>query len=132
MGQATYNFPVTSETLEEAWADTDIRGDTALEAAYIAAARRLVERGVIALGSNCEFWIRHQAAVAATMREPVAVCSLLLVPTLLRELLNSAKLAVATAESKPLRRRSAGIGDPADRERLVAGGTEVNCSGKMR
>jgi hypothetical protein len=62
---ATFEFPVISETVTGAWVENVVRGDPALEPAYIAAARRLVERGAIAISSNCGFSIRHQPAVAA-------------------------------------------------------------------
>ncbi|MBM7487840.1 hypothetical protein ACVWWI_006609 [Bradyrhizobium sp. USDA 3686] len=124
MSPATYNFPVISETVEGAWADRVIRGDPALEPAYIAAAERLVARGAVAIGSNCGFSIRHQAAVAASVKVPVAISSLLLTPTLLRELPKSAKLAVLTADSNHCGEDLLGIDDPADRKRIVIGGIE--------
>ncbi|WP_333924372.1 hypothetical protein [Bradyrhizobium sp. CCBAU 21362] len=124
MSPTTYNFPVISETVKGAWADRVVRGDPALEPAYIAAARRLVERGAIAIGSNCGFSVRHQAAVAASVKVPVAMSSLLLLPTLLRELPKSAKLAVVTADSNHCGEDLLDIEDPSDRARVVIGGIE--------
>lgn len=124
MSPATYNYPVISETVEGAWADRVIRGDPELEPAYVAAARRLVERGAVAIGSNCGFSIRHQAAVAAAVKVPVAMSSLLLTPTLLRELPKSAKLAVVTADSNHCGEDMLGIEDTADLARVVIGGIE--------
>ncbi|WP_287298478.1 hypothetical protein [Mesorhizobium sp.] len=124
MDPANYDFPIITETAEGAWADSVIRGNPALEPACIAAAKRLVERGAIAIGADCGFFIRHQAAVAAAMNVPVALSSLLLVPTLLRELPPAAKLAVITADSTNCGKDLLGVDDPADRARVVIGGIE--------
>ncbi|WP_287330097.1 hypothetical protein [Mesorhizobium sp.] len=119
-----YDFPIITETVEGAWADTVIRGDPALEPACLAAAQSLVERGAIVISADCGFFIRHQAAVAAAMNVPVALSSLLLVPTLLRELPRTAKLAVVTADSTNCGEDLLGVDDPADRARVVIGGIE--------
>lgn len=121
---ATFDFPIVLETVEGAWADIAVAGNPALEQACIAAARRLVERGAVAISANCGFFIRHQAAVAAAVNVPVAVSSLLLIPTLLRELPPAAKLAVVTADSKHLGGDLLGIENPAEQARIVIGGIE--------
>lgn len=124
LNPATYDFPIIVETVEGAWADRVIRGDPALEPAYIAAARRLVERGAVAISSNCGFSIRHQAAVAAAVNVPVAMSSLLLLPSLLRELPPTAKIAVVTADSKHCSEDLLCVDDPDLRARIVIGGIE--------
>lgn len=121
---ATFSFPTISERVPGAWADRVIRGDSALEPAYIAVARRLVERGAVALTSNCGFSIRHQAAVAASVKVPVAMSSLLLVPALLRQLPITAKLAVVTADATHFDEGLLGLDDPLERARVVIGGVE--------
>lgn len=121
---ATFDFPVISETVEGAWVENVVRGDPALESAYIAAARRLVDRGAIAISSNCGFSIRHQAAVAASVKIPVVMSSLLLLPTLLRQLPPNAKIAVLTYDSAHCGEDLLGITDPAERARIVIGGIE--------
>ncbi|ESX66367.1 hypothetical protein X757_31810 [Mesorhizobium sp. LSHC414A00] len=121
---ATFDRPIIRETVEGAWADIVIRGDSALDPACIASARRLVERGAVAVTSNCGFFIRHQAAVAASVNVPVALSSLLLVPTLLRQLPRAAKLGVVTADSTKCGEDLLGADDPADRARVVVGGIE--------
>ncbi|RWJ01921.1 MAG: hypothetical protein EOR25_34010 [Mesorhizobium sp.] len=50
--------------------------------------------------------------------------SLLLVPTLLRQLPYTAKLAIITADSRHCSEDLLGIADPADRARVVIGGIE--------
>ncbi|RUW64575.1 hypothetical protein EOA31_35565, partial [Mesorhizobium sp. M4B.F.Ca.ET.049.02.1.2] len=124
LNPATYDFPIIVETVEGAWADRVIRGDPSLELAYVAAAQRLVERGAVAMIANCGFAIRHQAAVAASVNVPVALSSLLLIPTLLRQLSPGAKLAVLTADSTHCSEDLFGIDDAAERARIVVGGIE--------
>ena len=121
---ATFNFPVISETVSGAWADVVIPGDPALEPAYVAAARLLVERGAVAISSNCGFSIRHQAAVAASVNVPVVMSSLLLIPALLRQLPPAGKLAIVTADSRHCDEDLLGVHDPAERSMIVIGGVE--------
>lgn len=120
----TFGFPILLETVPGAWADNVVRGDPGLEAAYVAAAQRLIKHGVAAIISNCGFTIRYQHAVATAVNVPVAMSSLLLLPLLLRQLPKQAKIAVLTADSTQLGKDLLGIGGPADRERIVIGGIE--------
>lgn len=120
----TFDFPVLLETVPGAWADSVVRGDPGLEPAYVAAAKRLVERDAAAIISNCGFTIRYQRAVAAAVNVPVAMSSLLLLPLLLRQAPKQAKIAVATFDSTRLREELLGIDDRADRARIVIGGIE--------
>ncbi|SFQ36526.1 hypothetical protein SAMN05216330_1341 [Bradyrhizobium sp. Ghvi] len=121
---ATFEFPTIAETVIGAYGDDVIRGKPELETAYIAAARRLVERGAIAISSNCGFTIRYQAAVAASVKVPVVLSSLLLVPTLLRQMAAAAKLAVLAFDSTHCGEEFLGLSDPAARARVVIGGIE--------
>lgn len=124
LNPATNNFPVIMETVEGGWADIVIRGDPALESSCIAAAKRLVERGAVAITANCGFFVRHQAAVAASVKVPVVLSSILLLPALLRQLPRGAKLAVLTADSSHCGEDLLGLDDPAERARVVIGGIE--------
>lgn len=121
---ATFDFPIILETAAGASADRVIPGDPGLEPAYIAAARRLVERGAVAITGDCGYSIRHQAAVAASVKVPVAMSSLLLAPTLLRQLPAGAMLAVVAADSTHCEVDLLGLSDPAARARVVIGGIE--------
>ncbi|WFU62623.1 hypothetical protein [Bradyrhizobium brasilense] len=123
LNPTSYDFPVILETVAGAWAEIVIRGDPALEPAYISAAQRLVERGAVVITANCGFSIRHQAAVAASVKIPVVTSSLLLLPTLLRQEPKAAKIAVLTADSSHLSEDLLGV-DPGDRTRVVIGGIE--------
>ncbi|MBZ9603037.1 hypothetical protein [Phyllobacterium chamaecytisi] len=124
LNPASYNMPVVLETVSGAWAEIVIRGDPALEVHYVAAAKRLAQRGAAVITANCGFSIRHQAAVSASVKVPVLTSSLLLLPLLLRQLPVQAKIAVLTADSTQLTADLLGIDDPADRERIVIGGVE--------
>nr|WP_287208881.1 hypothetical protein [Mesorhizobium sp.] len=121
---ATFDFPIIIETAAGALTDRVIRGDPALEPAYIEAAGRLIGRGAVAITGDCGFSIRHQAAVAASVKVPVAMSSLLLAPTLLRQLPADAKLAVVTADSRHCGVDLLGVDDLAARSRVVIGGME--------
>ncbi|MER9683842.1 hypothetical protein NKJ23_32005 [Mesorhizobium sp. M0184] len=121
---ASFDLPVITETVEGAWADLVVRGDPALEQAYVAAAQRLVERGAVAISSYCGAAIRHQAALAAAVDVPVVTSSLLLTPMLLRQLPPAAKLAVLTFDSRSFGEDWLPLSDPADRSRIVIGGVE--------
>lgn len=56
------------------------------------------------------------------MNVPVVMSSLLLLPTLLRQLLTHAKLAVLTCDSTHCGKDLIGVNDPAERARVAIGG----------
>lgn len=124
LNPATFDFPTISETVAGAWVENVVRGDPALEPAFVAAARRLVERGAAAVTSTCGFSIRHQPAVAASVNVPVIMSSLLLLPALLRQLPQRAKIAVLTYDSTCCSDDLLGIDDRSERARVVIGGIE--------
>lgn len=124
LNPATFDFPIIVETVAGAWADRVLPGDPTLESACVAAARKLVARGAVAIGANCGFFIRHQEAVAAAVKVPVALSSLLLIPTLLRQLPPGAKLAVVTADSRQFGEDLLRACSSGDRARVVIGGIE--------
>ncbi|MDX8449887.1 hypothetical protein [Mesorhizobium captivum] len=121
---ATFDFPTAYETVVGAYGENVIRGDSGVGPTCIAAAQRLVEGGAVAISSNCGFFIRHQKAVAASVKVPVVLSSLLLVPSLLRQLPPTAKLAVVTADSTHCSEGMLGVDDPDQRARVVIGGIE--------
>lgn len=124
LNPSTFNFPVITETVEGAWVENVVRGDPPLEPAYIAAARRLVDRGAVAISSTCGFSIRHQPAVAASVNVPVAMSNLLLLPALLRQLPFTSKIAVLTYDSSHCGDDLLAVKDLAERGRIVVGGIE--------
>jgi len=124
LSSLTFDFPTIFETVPGAWVENVVRGDPTLEPAYIAAARRLVERGAVAISSTCGFSIRHQPAVAASVNVPVVMSSLILLPGLLRQLAPQAKIGVLTYDSTYCDEGLLGIDEPAQRARVVVGGIE--------
>lgn len=124
LNPASFDFPVVYETVEGAWVENVVRGDPGLEPAFIAAARLLVERGAVAISSTCGFSVRHQAAVAGSVKVPVGMSSLLLLPFLLRQLPPLSKLAVLTYDSKFCGDDLLNLADPDERARVVIGGIE--------
>ncbi|SCB55913.1 hypothetical protein GA0061098_106011 [Bradyrhizobium shewense] len=124
MDSTWIGMPVISETAEGAWTERVVHGDPALADAYVAAARRLVDRGAVAICSDCGFTLRYQTAVASAVNVPVAMSSLLLIPTLLRQLPKSTKLAILTANASQLSEDLLVVRDPGDLSRLVIGGIE--------
>lgn len=124
LSPVTFGRPIVTEMVEGALAEVVIRGDPSLEGACVAAARRLVERGVDVISADCGFFVRHQAAISAAVSVPVVTSSLLLIPALLRQLGPARKLAVITADSRNCSEDLFGIEYPSDRARIVVGGIE--------
>lgn len=124
LNPTTFDRPILTEVVHGAWPELIIRGDPSLESACVAAARRLADRGAAVISADCGFFVRHQPAIAAAVDVPVAVSSLLLVPTLLRQLAPDRKLGLVTADSRHCGEDLLGLDDPADRARVVIGGIE--------
>jgi hypothetical protein len=124
LNPSTFDFPIIGETVPGAWVDRVLPGDPTLAPACIAAAQKLVSRGAVAISGNCGFFIRHQAAVAAAVKVPVALSSLLLIPILLRQLSSNAKLGVLTADSTHFSDDMLDGYGAGDRARIVVGGIE--------
>ncbi|ESY15380.1 hypothetical protein [Mesorhizobium sp. LNJC394B00] len=121
---ATFNFPIIRETAAGAWVDVVVRGDPGLERAFVAAAQRLVKRGAAAITADCGFSIRHQAAVAAAVKVPVALSALMLVPVILRQLPATARLAVLTFDATCCGKDLLEIDDAFELARVAIGGVE--------
>ncbi|WP_407114629.1 hypothetical protein [Bradyrhizobium sp. LMG 9283] len=124
MSPQTYGCPVLIENVRGATIDATLRGAPEIVPAYIAAARKLVKQGAIAVGSNCGFAIRYQAAVAAAVNVPVMLSTLVLLPSLLRQFPPDAQIGVCTADATLFAEDLLGINDPAERARIVVGGIE--------
>ncbi|MER8607435.1 hypothetical protein NKH48_27660 [Mesorhizobium sp. M1233] len=120
----TFGLPVVLETVDGASMDLLMRGEPSLEASYVAAARRLEERGAVMISSYCGAAIQYQEAIARAVNVPVLTSSLILLPVLLRQLSPSAKIGVMTFDARAFREEWLGIADPADRRRVVIGGVE--------
>lgn len=111
---ATFGTPIITEIVEGPLAEVVIRGDAALEGACVAAARRLVDRGASLFAGDCGFLIRHQDAISAAVDVPVITSSLLLIPTLLRQLALAKKVGRVNSRRTAFKRRP--VGDPRCRQ----------------
>ncbi|WP_245475455.1 hypothetical protein [Mesorhizobium sp. M1A.T.Ca.IN.004.03.1.1] len=121
---ATLEFPVITEIAKGTLGRRTPGGDPVLERGYVEAAQRLVQRGAVAISSNCGFLIRYQAVVAASVEVPVAMSSMLLLPTLIRQVPPAAKIAVLTYDSNAFDDDMLELNDPTERSRVVVGGIE--------
>lgn len=124
LNSQTFHGPLIAEVVRGAFADILIRGDASLEDSCVAAARRLVKRGASVISADCGFFIRHQVVLSAAVDVPVVTSSLLLVPTLLRQLAPQKKLAVVSADARHCTVELMGIENPSDCARVVVGGIE--------
>lgn len=114
---------VISEAVPGAWWQAVLDDEPELYTAYAEAARRLVDRGAVAISSSCGFTVRYQEAVAAAVKVPVSTGSLLFAPTVIRHLPPQAKLGVLTAHETYVGTDLLGVlRDPAERARVVVDG----------
>lgn len=74
----TFDFPVIAQRVRGATAKRAVheRGEGLL-ASFVAAGRRLIDRGAVAIGTSCGFLVLHQRALADALPVPVATSSLL-------------------------------------------------------
>lgn len=128
MSPDSYGVPVIIESVKGSTVHRTMSGDPSLVQPYIAAARRLVAQGAVAIGSNCGFAMRYQAAVAAAVEVPVMMSALVLLPSLLRQLAPSAQVGVVTSDALLFAEDLLGITDPGERARVAVVGIE---GGKM-
>lgn len=100
---ATFPFPVLYEVVPGASA-TRVVHDRAqgLIDAFIAAGRRLVDRGAAAIMTSCGFLALHQATLAAALPVPVATSSLLQVDPAGRLLPPGKRVGVLTISAADL------------------------------
>ena len=100
---SSFAFPVLFEVVEAASAARVVRerADGLLDG-FIAAGRRLVDRGAVGLMTSCGFLALHQPALAAALPIPVATSSLLMVPMLERLMPAGRRVGVLTASAADL------------------------------
>lgn len=115
--------PVIYEQVQGAWWQALMDDVPGLYGAYAEAARRLVDRGAVAISSGCGYTVRYQEAIAAAVKVPVATGSLLLAPTVIRHLPPKAQLGVVVAHEKYVGTDLLGIvRDPEERARVAVDG----------
>lgn len=114
---------VIYEQVRGAWWQALMDDEPGLYPAYAEAARRLADRGAVAISSACGYTVRYQEAVAAAVKVPVATGSLLLAPTVIRHLPPKAKLGVVVAHEKYVGTDLLGtVRDPEERARVAVDG----------
>ncbi len=124
LNPSTFDFPTIFEVVEGAGVERVVKGDVALEPAFIAAAKRVIDRGAVVIATTCGFAIRHQRAISQAVSVPVVTSSLLLLPLLLRQLPPKAKIAVLTYDSRHCSEDLFDLEKREDRGRIVVGGIE--------
>jgi hypothetical protein len=99
---STFSFPVSYEIAHGVSA-ADLRRErpAGLER-FIAAGKRLVERGAWAIVGNCGLMIVHQEALARALPVPVLLSSLLQVPLIARMLAPEAAIGVLMSSENSL------------------------------
>lgn len=113
----TFEFPVRYETVRGAAGSAVLAGANAeLARLFVSAAQALEAEGVRAITGNCGFMASYQQEVAAAVRTPVFMSTLLQAPMLLRMLGPGSKIGVLVANRASVTHEvlaGAGITDPA-------------------
>jgi len=103
VGNATsYDYPVSYDLVEGCTSARMFKGDESLTPLIISAARRLEDRGVLGITSDCGFFARYQADVARAVKVPVFLSSLIQLPFVLTLLGQDHMVAVLTANGRRL------------------------------
>lgn len=90
----TFDYPVLFRVVEEAVGEKVLSGDASIRPAIITAAQELERMGVKAISSNCGFMLHHQDAVRRAVNIPVALSSLMQLPTLARMIDPEKRIAI--------------------------------------
>ncbi|MFT5721663.1 MAG: Asp/Glu/hydantoin racemase [Motiliproteus sp.] len=100
---ASFDFPVLYKTVKGATIDRLIgERDPELLTPFIEAARALEAEGVKAITGSCGFLALHQQEIAAAVKVPVFMSSLIQVPLVSRMLKPDQKVAIIVANSDAL------------------------------
>lgn len=97
---STYRYPVLFEAAPGLTPTAAKTGDPAHLGAAVEAARRLEGKGVKAIASNCGFLLYIQDEVAAAVRVPVLMSSLLQLPLIFAFLAGDRAVGVITADDR--------------------------------
>ena len=111
----TFEFPVLYRVVSGATVEAVATGDRSVLDAIVDGARWLEGGGVRAIVSNCGFMLHYQEQVAAAVRVPVALSSLLQVPLALAAVGAGRRLGIVTASKRNLGREllaKVGADDP--------------------
>lgn len=99
---ATFRYPVLYRTVPGLTAAACASGDPAVAAKVIDAARWLEAHGVRLIAGDCAAMLAFQDAVRAAVRVPVALSSLLQLPSIARGLEQSRAILIVAAERSHL------------------------------
>jgi len=99
---STFSFPVCYEVAEGVTISALRQAPPAGIESFIAAGKRLVERGAWAVAGNCGLMIVHQEALAHALPVPVLLSSLLQVPLIARMLAREAAIGVLMSGANSL------------------------------
>jgi len=102
---SSYGVPVKYLRIPGATGNRVIGGDPGLTASFVEGAQELVRRGAEAISSNCGFVALYQPAIAAAVRVPVFVSSLLQVPFVAATLAPGQRVGILTYDAAQLSRR---------------------------
>jgi hypothetical protein len=91
---------------------------------FVAAGRRLVERGAWAVAGNCGLMIVHQSALAAALPVPVLLSSLLQVPLIARMLAPEAAIGLVVSGAHSLNAEHLRLAQAGSNARLVVASME--------
>lgn len=121
----TFDFPVRYQTVPGAAGSAVLAGtDEEFVGRFVAAARALEAEGVRAITGNCGFMASYQDEVAAAVRVPVFMSSLMQAPMLLRMLGAAAKIGVLVANRASVTERVLAGAGVTDTSRLVFQGLD--------
>ncbi|MFZ5822216.1 MAG: aspartate/glutamate racemase family protein [Chloroflexota bacterium] len=119
----SYNYPIVLKTVPGATVQRIIyEADASLQDDFIRAARELELQGVSAITSSCGFLIEFQEAVAAAVRVPVFLSSLMQVPLVYA--LTQRQVGIITAHSEKLTGKVLSKAGISDRIPFVAAGMQ--------
>ena len=100
---STWPFPVRIEVVGDATPDRVVRRNAdGLVDAFVAAGKRLADRGVDGITTTCGFLSLHQRTIATRLPAPFASSSLLQVPSIAAMLPEGRRVGIVTVESSSL------------------------------
>ncbi|UWU75896.1 aspartate/glutamate racemase family protein [Bradyrhizobium huanghuaihaiense] len=102
-GPGTFQFPIKRIKVMGATTKRVTDGDRSVTSNYVECARKLESQGVAAIMANCGFAHLYQTEVAGAVSIPVALSSLLLVPSIAKTLPRGRKVGIVTYDANKLR-----------------------------
>ena len=123
---STYPFPVVYRTVPDVTLERLIeKADKSLTDVVVATAKALENMGVRAIASDCGYMIHFQAEVAAAVKVPVILSSLIQLPMLERSIGPDRKIGLICANRERLTPDMLALAGVADPARVVVRGMET-------